>query len=1082
MPVSASCRNSCSFCWLLFSVALAFVCLVVPSSAFAQTELAGVYGRVTDPSGAVIVDAEVEIKNVETNVSTTVKTNADGLYNVPSLHPGHYLISVRKVGFKSVTVTQLELNIQDNVVRNFALQIGSVSETVTITSDQFHMNTTDASVSTVVDQSYIANMPLNGRSFQDLILLTPGVVTQSPQLASQQGAQAGGNGQTGEFSVNGQRSEANNYVVDGVSANVGVAPGSSMFLGAGASGSVAAATSLGTTQALVSVEDLQEFRVESSTYSAEFGRNPGGQFIFETKSGTNQWHGAAFDYLRNGVFDATDWFTGFFGLKQAALRQNDFGGTLGGPVTRRGRDKTFFFASYEGLRLVTPQPAAIEQVPDTALRAATPAPLSQVLNAWPLQSPNGIDDTANGIAEFIGSWSNPSAIDSGSVRIDHIVNDKLKLFFRFSDTESYSLARGQALLESSPPTQSVRSDYTIRTYTGGATSIFTSRLSNDFRINYSSNETTSNSFISSFAGSTPVNLQQLAGLGSLSATRVTLNPGPFRTELIQGPQSGTQKQWNFVDTVGVSWGRHQFKFGADYRRLTPVAIQNNPFGDYEFSHAYPTSSSNVSIATNISDLAAVQTLGAAYPLYSNFSAFGQDQWKVTSRLTLSMGLRWEVNPPPGVTQGLGPFTLVAAGAGSYNLAPQGTPLWKTTWYNFAPRVGGAYVLRDAPGWETVLRAGGGVFFDTGQQIGSTGFNGPGFLATNFTFGSSPFPGSIPAPTISNPPSLADCFCGFGFSPHLQLPYTLEWNGSIEQALGKSQALTVSFVGSRAARLLQTNLGFDNNGDFLGFGQNGLTADYDSLQTQFQRRLSRGLTALGSYTWSHCIDYSSSNILVVFTRGSCDADIRHNFTGAFSYDLPKAGHAGLLRAVLSNWGIDDRFMARTGFPVGLTGSPAIIPNTLQAFFSGLDLVPGQPIYVTQCTSPFSTGPAVIPCPGGKGINPNAFTGVPPDPNFGFPTRNGTAPRNFVRGFGAWQMNLGVRREFPLYEQLKLQFRAEAFNLFNHPNFGSISTILGQPNFGEATATLATSLGSNSALSSQYQMGGPRSMQFALRLVF
>jgi len=329
--------------------------------------------------------------------------------------------------------------------------------------------------------------------------------------------------------------------------------------------------------------------------------------------------------------------------------------------------------------------------------------------------------------------------------------------------------------------------------------------------------------------------------------------------------------------------------------------------------------------------------------------------------------------------------------------------------------------------------------------------------------------------------LADCSCGFGISPHLQLPYTIQWNVSIQQALGKSQAFTLSYAGSRASRLLQTNLFFDNSGNFLGIGQNGLTGDYDSLQTQFQRRLSRGLTALGSYTWSHCIDYGSSNFLVAFQRGNCDMDIRHNFTAAFSYDLPKVGRGGVVGALLNNWGIDDRFVARTGFPVTLGGTESLLPNSSQIFFTGLDRVPGQPLYVTQCGSPFATGPAMIPCPGGRGLNPAAFMDVGFDPNTGFPLQ-GTAPRNFVRGFGAWQMNFGVRREFPLYESLKLQFRAEAFNLFNHPNFGSIETNRDLPTFGEATSTLASSLATVGALSSQYQMGGPRSMQFALRLVF
>ena len=209
------------------------------------------------------------------------------------------------------------------------------------------------------------------------------------------------------------------------------------------------------------MDDLQEFRVQSSTYSAEYGRNPGGQFAFETKSGTNQWHGTAYDYLRNGFFDAQDWFNDYFGTTEPALRQNDFGGTLGGPVEipglYNGKDKTFFFVSYEGLRLIAPQAATVNFVPDLCLRGTVlavrerilqPPRLQQVLNAFPV--PNG-PDVGNGIAEFIGSWSNPSSLDSTSVRFDHVVNDKLRLFFRFSDTASSSATRGDTRRTTSTP-------------------------------------------------------------------------------------------------------------------------------------------------------------------------------------------------------------------------------------------------------------------------------------------------------------------------------------------------------------------------------------------------------------------------------------------------------------------------------------------------------------------------------------------------------------------------------------------------------------------------------------------------------
>jgi Carboxypeptidase regulatory-like domain/TonB-dependent Receptor Plug Domain len=1089
MTVSALRRHGIWFS--VVSVALAL--LFSEPAALAQFELAGLSGRVTDPSGAVLAQAEVEVKNVETSTSVIRTTNSDGLYSIPSLRPGHYVISVRKQGFKTVSITELTLNIQDNVVRNFQMQVGSASESVTVTAEAFNINTSDASVSTVVDQSYVQNMPLNGRSFQDLILLTPGVVTQTPQIS--QNSFVSGRGLSGEFSVNGQRTESNNYTVDGVSANVGAAAGSDMLVGSGPTGSLPAATALGTTQALVSVDDLQEFRVQSSTYSAEYGRNPGGQFAFETKSGTNQWHGTAYDYVRNGFFDSQDWFNDFYGQKEPVLRQNDFGGTLGGsiriPRLYNGKDKTFFFVSYEGLRLTSPQPTAVSSVPDDTTRTSVPAPLNQVMNAFPIANgpellmpcdpssdpscpPSG--QKPSGLAEYIATWSNPNSIDSTSVRFDHDVAEKMRLFFRFSQTTSSAAFRLGGGSSSGVPTVGDISDYTLRTYTAGVTSLLTNRISNEFRMNYSSNNTAHRNVIEPFGGSTPVDLQQLVGLGPDSLAEASFCPSQCGG-LFQFKESGAQRQWNLVDTLNLSFGHHQFKFGADYRRLTPFAIQNNPASAYTYF-------SQNSVATNMADFVDWETLAPAYPLYTNLSAYAQDQWKASQRLSISLGLRWDVNPPPGVTQGLKPYTLLGSSPANWTLSSPGTPLWHTAWFNFAPRLGAAYTLRDRQGWETVVRGGGGVFFDSGQQLGSQSFNGPGFFAQNFNnFQPSPFPGTPVYPAINNPASLADCFCGYGFYSHLQLPYTIQWNASGEQALGKSQALTASYVGSHASRLLQRNLylpASNPSGAFFTFLENGLTSDYHSAQVQYRRKLSQGLTALASYTWSHCIDYGSSNLFVGFQRGNCDFDVRHNFSSAFSYDLPNAGHNGFANAILHHWGIDDRFTARSGFPVTIWGSPIFVPVTGKLVFSGVDLVQGQPLYISRCASPLPTGPAQIGCPGGKGINPAAFTPVPIDPNTGQPTHSATAPRNFVRGFGAWQMDLAIRREFPIYERLKLQFRAEAFNAFNHPNFGVINnTNFGAPTFGEATATLANSLG---VLSPLYQTGGPRSMQFALKLLF
>jgi hypothetical protein len=1074
------------------------IVLTAVAVCFAQTETATVSGRVLDKSSAAVAGAEIVLTNVDTNAQSRTKTGKEGLYVFAGVMPGRYRLAAGAAGFSVTVKNDLVVHVQDEIAENFTLQVGSVNEVVTVSADAININTTDASVSTVVDQTYIKNMPLNGRSFQDLILLTPGIVTQTPQNSGAL-SQFSSVGQTGEFSVNGQRPEENYYTVDGVSANLGGTSGSSLTATSGASGSLPASTALGTTQALVSVDDLQEFRVQSSTYSAEYGRTPGGQFAFETKSGTNQWHGTAYDYLRNDYFDANDWFNNYLNAKEPPLRQNDFGGTLGGPIriphVYDGKDKTFFFVSYEGLRLIQPQEAEVSPTPDLCFRGTgncpagtkpAPAELQPLLQAFPL--PNR-PDIGDGWAQFKGSWSNPNSIDSTSVRFDHLVTDKMRLFFRFSDTNSNSASRLTYLSAfglGAPPTNEAVSGNTTRTYTGGATSILTNRLSNEFRLNYSSNEVPQELTFVPFAGSKPVDLAQLTGLGANSFVSVDFFYDNLGMQPAQGKGGiGRQKQWNLVDTVSYSTGRHELKFGIDYRRFSSYGIDSNPQMTY-FYCCDPTSVQN-----NTPLFDEIFAEKPAYPLYKNFSAFVEDQWKASRRLSLTLGLRWEVNPPPGATKGLMPYTVQGSTPDTYAVAPQGTPLWKTTWYNLAPRLGAAYVIRDRQGWETVARAGGGVFFDTGQQSGSQGFFGPGFIAANFP--SSGFPQAPPIPVIYDPttpqgqPYQAP---PSGFAHHLQLPYSVQWNGALEQALGKSQALTLTYVGMHAAKLLRLdaiNAPNNPNSTVFDFTINGLTSDYDSGQAEFRRRLNRGLTALASYTWSHCIDYGSQNYYLGYQRGSCDFDVRHNFSGAFSYDVPNVSENKIFNAVLHHWGLDDRFIARTAFPVSLDGGTFVDPATGKQLHSGLDLVANQPLYVYggACNQLFAqelTGPG---CPGGRAINANAFTNVPMQNNQ--PTRTGTAPRNFARGFSAWQMNMAVRREFPIYERLKLQFRAEAFNIFNHPNFGVITPFLCQPdptsnngcNFGLATATLANSLGT---LSSLYQMGGPRSMQFALKAIF
>jgi hypothetical protein len=1033
----------------------------------AQSTDGTINGRVVDPSNGVIVGADVLVINDVTGVEYSGKTNDDGIYVVPSLPPGPYRLQVSKVGFKTIIKPDIVLNVQDALSINFTLPVGAVFDTVTVEGGAPIVNTQSAAVSTVVDQQFTENLPLNGRSFQSLILLTPGAITNNPQSGISVGSQ-------GEFSINGQRTESNYYMVDGVSANLGFNPVTiAPTGGTSASGSLPASTTLGSTQGLVSVDALEEFRVNSSSYSAEYGRSPGGQFSFVTRSGANEPHGTAFDYLRNNFFDANDWFNDYLGQPQPALRQNDFGGTLGGPVEipylYNGKDKTFFFVSYEGLRLTQPEAATTSYVPTVALRQLAPSALQPVINAFPVPNcpsaaTNCTDDLGNGLGDFIGTWSNPSSINSVGVRFDHRIGERARLFFRFSQTTSDSAVRNGGQFNS--PSVVNSSDFTTRTYTFGETNLFSGEVSNDFRLNFSSNNGSFSSALDDFGGAEAVNLFALQGFSNVTKpspyVAVNLYFGSFFTGLMQSASTGEQKQFNLTDAVAWSFGRHQLKFGIDFRRLTPSVYQDSPVIDYEYA-------SESSVEANAIDFGFAQSLAPAFPVYTNFSAFAQDEWKATPRLVLSLGLRWELDPAPGAAKGNLPYTVSGNNLATLSLAPSGTALWNTTWLNLAPRLGAAYLLRNAARMETVVRGGAGVFFDTGQQLGSYGYNGPGFSASNFSLtGPFPLPLSQIVPAIVNPP-VVPYGTVYAFPSHLQLPYTLQWNASIQQGLGKSQALTVSYVGADGRRLLGLNQvsASSVNPDFttIIFGRTGLTSNYNALQIQFQRRLTNGLQVLASYTWAHSIDYGSQNASLPYARGNSDFDIRHNFSSAFLYDLPSVFRSQVARVLLNHWGIDDRFTARTGFPVTLNGNSFTDPATGQQFFAGLNVVPDVPFYVYGSQYP-----------GGRSINPAAFS-VPPTGQIG------DAARNFVRGFGAWQMDMAVRRDFPIYERLKLQFRAEAFNAFNHPNFGTINPIYCAAGpgctFGQAQSTLANSLG---GLSSLYQTGGARSMQFALKLVF
>jgi hypothetical protein len=1043
------------------AIALAFAFFWAAPYAYAQSATATLSGVVEDESGSVIAGAEVVVLNPSTMQERRTTTNRDGYFTVTFLQPANYTVKAKQDGFAPAEITNVVLNVNDQLALRVRLRVANVGETISVVGEASTIRT-DAAVGIVVDRQFVANLPLNGRSLQSLITLMPGVVNT-----------AANDGSPGQFSVNGQRANANYFTVDGVSANISSQP--TAVPGQVTNGSLPGLTTFGGTNSLVSIDALQEFRIETSTYSAERGRSPGGQIALVTRSGTNEFRGSLSEYFRNEALDANDWFSNRGGTPKAPLRQNQFGGVIGGPIIiprfsggsphfYDGRNRSFFFFSYEGLRLRLPQ-FTTTRVPTLSLRQNAPAALQPLLNAFPL--PNG-KDLGNGLAEFSASYSNPSALDAASIRIDQIVSDKLTIFGRYNKAPSKSVSRSTSSL-SQLNTISLRT----QTLTVGATFTLTPGLTNELLANYSNNAGNNLSSLDGFGGAVPFSNAELFppfASPERSVASVSLFfPGlDSSTVGVGNLQSSPMRQINFVDNFSMIRGAHQLKFGVDYRRLFPI------YGPRDYNLGL-TFNDQTAVIKGIVSRASISSNVEARPIYDNFSAFGQDAWKLAPRLTLNLGLRWELNPPPSEANGNDPRTVIGLdNPSTMTLAPRGTPLWKTTYTNFAPRIGVAYQLIKTTGYETALRGGFGIFYDLGSSQGSGGFNGVPFNAsklpapTNVPF---PLPAAVaaaPAPGLTVPYGLI-----YAFDSDLRLPYTLQWNLAAEQSFGPDQKLSVSYVAAIGRQLLRLRQLRRPNPDFqfVNATTNGATSDYHSLQLQFQRRLSRGLHALASYTWSHAIDEVSSDDLTTDRlRGDAGFDVRHSFSTAITYDLPTPPLGSFTSALLRDWAIDSIFKAQSATPLSVSvGTLFNSDGTNTSVHPNLLL--GIPIYFDDPTAP-----------GGRRFNnkqdpsrPGCFGPfcLPPS------GQQGNLGRNTLRGLPLYQIDFALRRQIKLTERLNLQFRAEAFNLFNHPNFGGIDTNVRSERFGVPTMMLGRSL---RGLSSIYQIGGPRSLQFALRFQY
>ena len=974
----------------------------------------------------------VTVVDEDTGFRRQVLTETGGAYVVGTLAPGSYKVSVRREGFGTVVQFGVRLAAEAPTRLDFKLAVGSFSDSVTVIGTAPMLERTDASTGGQFDSDEFSHLPLNARGMLTLFELIPGT---SVVPATR--------GDAGQFSTNGMRANTNYFTVDGVSANVGVSAGGLPAQSTG--GALPVLSAFGSLDSLISTEDMQEFRLQSSTTMAEFGRMPGASIAINSRAGSEQFHGATLFRWRDTFLTANDWFANRGGDPRAPLNYEDLAQSLGGPIKR---NRTFFFLSFEHSNLN--EPYVWEQaVPSVEVRGVLLSTVQPLVNLFP--EPNGPVLGQNGYAAWLGQFNRPASLTSGSARIDQAITPRITFFGRYADSPSTNQF-------GTPEVNHL--DLRSQSLTLGVNARPTAHSVLDFRVNES--QSTANSvWTESAQSATPsCTLEPLLfvipknqDVSCNFLLRFTINGVG---QVVTGNEGmRRQRQFQTIQTAAVEKTHHALKFGIDYRRM--LSIRRDAADSYGI-----TANSILDLNNPTTWWAAKLTAADESLAVQEFSAWAQDTWQVSSRLTLAGGLRWEFSPPPPSSSEQN-FLSYSTGL----LSPQSQEsLWPRTYRDFAPRLGLAYRL-DKSG-ATVLRAGAGLYYDSSVSIATSAINeGPlnGATLSNSGSSSQPFQGNIL----------------YGFAPNVQLPQVIQWNVSLEHGFGAHGVASLGYVGSTANHLLRTQMSDTANINKYAVVTGNLGgSDYDALQLQYRRHVTLGLNATASYVWSHSLDNDSSDAFLLWSgerasppgdHASSDFDIRHGFTAAFTYSFPARAAHGFTNRVLSDWEVDAILHARTGFPITILDSEDSAGLSLVNAFRP-DWVYGQPLWIADAFAP-----------GGRTLNPRAFTALAAAP--GEPGLQGTLGRNVTAGFGMWQVDLALKREFHLRERLGIELRLDGFNAFNHADFGDPVKFLESPLFGVSTSLLNTELGTGSpgsGLAPALQTGGPRQVQAAIRFHF
>ncbi|HEV2387873.1 MAG TPA: carboxypeptidase regulatory-like domain-containing protein [Candidatus Acidoferrales bacterium] len=1086
-------------------------------AARAQTTEGTIVGTVKDPQGAVVPGAKVTATNPATGLVRTATASPDGMFRIPALPAGVYRVEVEASGFSKAVVESVNVAVDQVQSVVVPLRLAAGAQTVTVSAAVEQVNTQTTQLGGVVQQEQVTTLPLNGRNFAQLAALVPGVAAFGGG-----GGQQGGEGGVSGFASNGHRSSANNFMVDGISNN--------NYVG-------------GSVMQLPSIDSVQEFEVQTDAFAPEFGRNSGAIVNLVTKSGTNDFHGNVYEFLRNDALDARNFFANP-NLAQPKLRLNQFGFTLGGPVVK---DHTFFFANYEGFR----QRAGITKltnVPTDAQRngffpnaqgqiVQVPVnPVSaQLFKLFP--EPNTTQTGGN----FVSSPNLSNNTDQGLLKIDHRFSPTDTLSARYSLTETAIVAPfapGQEV--TSVPGFGILTDATNHLGSFAYTRTFGANVLNEFRFGFtrvtalSSNQPGPQAAAYGFNTGWPAGAPH--GLGNIPdivfSGGFVSNGGSISNlgGTDNNPAGNWQNTLEWIDNLSYTRGAHNLKFGFDIQNIRANRLYDlAQSGQIQFGGGQNPQG----IANPLADFAAGLPSGSLHFVGDSarsfrttyFGMFAQDSFEVRPSLTFDYGLRYEIQTVlHDATNRIATFvpslfqTFLSPSADQTNLAvleasgmrTQGQlgTIYQPDYKSVAPRLGFAWAL--GPRQQSVVRAAYGIFYDT--ILGN--------IPSNIMLNPPYLPGFfVTPPFIQWPQSFAPS--GFPVltfpDRHYPSPYSQDWNLNVQHELPAQILFQIGYVGSKGthlARFVQVDQAFNTpqqiaaltpdvvtrmelmgipppaakflsqhialipsvaRTPFFGYAQlfqaqNSINSIYHGLETSLKKTARNGSTFLLSYTFSKSIDGASvffgsgangttifpqNNYNLAAERGRSDFDVRHRFVLSYIYQVPtlRGLMPRLAHPLADGW-------AAAGIVTLQSGQPFSVLTGANRSSTGLgtdrpDLV-GDP----------NAGPHTVD----RWFNTSAFV-------LNAPLAFGNAGRNIATGPGFRNVDFSVIKDTRLTERARLEFRAEFFNIFNHPNFGLPNSVMSSPTFGSLFQT-ADVAQNNVGLGS----GGPRLIQFGLKLGF